>query len=74
MMHDKIQIEVSEEGLAELLSYAIIGIQEIGDTSPILVKTFKELADKLPVTAYDAEVTKEFAASLEAEVEDEDDY
>lgn len=73
-MHDKIIIEVTEQGLAELLSYAMTGIEEVGDTSPVLVKTFKELADKLSVHAYDSEVTKEFAASLEAEVEDEDDY
>lgn len=72
-MHDKIQIEVTEQGLAELLSYAVIGIQEVGDTSPVLVDTFKELAAKLPVTAYDAEVTKEFAANLQAEIDGADE-
>jgi hypothetical protein len=51
------------------------GIEEVGDTSPVLVKTFKELADKLSVHAYDSEVTKEFAASLSAvDGADEDDY
>lgn len=72
-MNDKITIEVTEQGLAELLSYAMTGIEEVGDTSPVLVDTFKELANKLPVTAYDAEVTKEFAANLSTTVDGADE-
>lgn len=64
-----LNIEIEEDTLAELLDYAMTGMEEIGEYTPTLVKAFKELADKLSVHAYDSEVIKGFAASLEA-----DDY
>ena len=64
MMHDKIQIEVTEQGLAELLDYAMTGMQEIGEFTPVLIDTFRELVNKLPATAWNYEVLKGFTDNL----------
>lgn len=79
MMNDKIQIELQEIMLAQLLDHAMHGIQETGEYTPMLAWTFKELANKLPNSAWNAEAIKEFAASLEQEedyplLEEDDDY
>lgn len=72
-MNDKIQVELQEIMLAQLLDHAMVGIQETGEYTPMLAWTFKELADKLPKTAWNAEAIKEFAANLDdTEGEDED--
>lgn len=68
-----LNIEIEEDTLAELLDYAMTGMEEIGEYTPALVKTFKELANKLSVHAYDSEVIKGFAASLQAEVDGADE-
>jgi hypothetical protein len=75
MINDKIQIELEEVMLAQLLEHAMNGIQETGEYTPMLAWTFKELANKLPDTAWDAKVIKEFAANLDDSCDDdEDDY
>ena len=73
MMNDKITIEIEEVMLAQLLEHAMNGIQETGEYTPMLAWTFKELANKLPDSAWDAEAIKNFAASLNDSI-DEDDY
>lgn len=74
MMNDKITIEIEEVMLAQLLEHAMNGIQETGEYTPMLAWTFKELANKLPDSAWDAEAIKEFAANLDDSCDDEDDY
>ena len=75
MLNDKITIEIEEVMLAQLLSHAMVGIQETGEYTPMLAWTFKELANKLPDTAWDAKIIKEFAANLDDSCDDdEDDY
>lgn len=73
MMHDKIDITITEEALAQLLSYAMDGMREVGEYSPVLAHTFKELASKLPVTAWDAEYIHAFADSLNDTVDGPDE-
>ena len=73
MMNDKITIEIEEVTLAQLLEHAMIGIQETGEYTPMLAWTFKELANKLPDSAWDAKAIKEFAANLDDSCEDEDE-
>lgn len=74
MMNDKITIEIEEIVLAQLLEHAMNGIQETGEYTPMLAWTFKELANKLPDTAWDAKAIKEFAANLDDTDDDEDDW
>lgn len=75
MMNGKITIEIEEVMLAQLLEHAMNGIQETGEYTPMLAWTYKELANKLPDTAWDAKIIKEFAANLDDSYDDdEDDY
>ena len=74
MLNDKITIEIEEVMLAQLLEHAMNGIQETGEYTPMLAFTFKELANKLPDNAWDAQIIKEFAANLDDSCDDEDDY
>ena len=74
MMNDKITIELQEIMLAQLLEHAMVGIQETGEYTPMLAWTFKELAAKLPDTAWDAKIIKKFAANLDDTTDDEDDW
>ena len=73
MMNDKIQVELQEIMLAQLLDHAMVGMKETGEYTPMLAWTFKELADKLPNSAYNSEAIKEFAANLDDNLEDDDD-
>lgn len=74
MMNDKIQIELEEIVLAQLLEHAMHGIQETGEYTPMLAWTFKQLAEKLPDTAWEAKAIKQFAADLDDTSDDEYDY
>lgn len=74
MMNDKITIEIEEVMLAQLLEHAMQGIQETGEYTPMLAWTFKELANKLPDTAWEAKAIKQFAADLDDTSDDEYDY
>ena len=74
MMNDKITVELEEIMLAQLLEHAMNGIQETGEYTPMLAWTFKELAAKLPDTAWDAKIIKKFAANLDDTTDDEDDW
>lgn len=75
MMNDKIQVELQEIMLAQLLDHAMNGIKETGEYTPMLAWTFKELANKLSDNAWDAQAIKEFAANLNDSCDDdEDDY
>ena len=74
MINDKIVVEIEEVMLAQLLEHAMVGIQETGEYTPMLAWTFKELAAKLPDTAWDAKIIKEFAADLDDTSDDECDY
>ena len=73
-MNDKITIEIEEVMLAQLLEHAMQGIQETGEYTPMLAWTFKELANKLPDTAWEAKAIKQFAADLDDTSDDEYDY
>ena len=73
MMNDKIQIELQEIMLAQLLDHAMVGMKETGEYTPMLAWAFKELADKLPDSAFNAETIKEFATSLNDSIDDEND-
>ena len=73
MMNDKIQIELQEIMLAQLLDHAMTGIKETGEYTPMLAWTFKELANKLPMSAWNAEAIKEFAAGLDDTIDDGDE-
>ena len=72
-MNDKITIELEEIMLAQLLEHAMNGIQETGEYTPMLAWTFKELAAKLPDTAWDAKAIKEFATNLDDTDDGEDE-
>ena len=72
-MNDKIQIELEETMLAQLLEHAMNGIQETGEYTPMLAWTFKELANRLPDTAWDAKIIKEFASNLDDTTDDDED-
>lgn len=74
MMNDKIVVEIEEVMLAQLLEHAMNGIQETGEYTPMLAWTFKQLAEKLPDTAWDAKEIKEFANNLDDTTDDEDDW
>lgn len=74
MMNDKITIELQEIMLAQLLEHAMHGIQETGEYTPMLAWTFKQLAEKLSDTAWDAKEIKEFANNLDDTIDDEDDW
>lgn len=74
MMNDKITIELQEIMLAQLLEHAMHGIQETGEYTPMLAWTFKQLAEKLPDTAWEAKAIKQFAADLDDTTDDEDDW
>lgn len=74
MMSDNIQIELQEIVLAQLLTHAMEGIMETGEYTPALAHAFKELADKLPVTAWNSELIKEYAKTLDDNIEDDEDY
>lgn len=73
MMNDKITIELQEIMLAQLLDHAMHGIQETGEYTPMLAFYFKELASKLPNSAWNAEAIKEFAANLDDTVDGPDE-
>lgn len=73
-MNDKITIEIEEVMLAQLLEHAMNDIQETGEYTPMLAWTFKELANKLPDTAWEAKAIKQFAADLDDTSNDEYDY
>lgn len=73
MMNDKITIELQEIMLAQLLDHAMNGIKETGEYTPMLAWTFKELANKLPDSAWNAETIKEFAAGLDDTIDDGDE-
>lgn len=73
MMNDKIQVELQEIMLAQLLDHAMVGMQETGEYTPMLAWTFKELANKLPDSAYNAETIKEFASNLDDSIDDGDE-
>ena len=73
MMNDKITVEIEEVVLAQLLEHAMNGIQETGEYTPMLAWTFKELANKLPDTAWEAKAIKQFAADLD-DTSDDDEY
>jgi hypothetical protein len=49
------------------------GIQETGEYTPMLAWTFKELANKLPESAYNAQAIKSFAADLDDSIDDADE-
>lgn len=66
-------IEIEEDALAELLDHAMTGMEEVGEYSPTMVNTFKELAAKLSVHAWNAEVIKEFAANLDNTIDGSDE-
>lgn len=75
MMNDKITIELQEIVLAQLLDHAMVGIQQTGEYTPMLAFYFKELANKLPNSAWNAEQIKEFAKTLDDTIDDDyDDY
>lgn len=74
MMNDKITIELQEIMLAQLLEHAMNGIQETGEYTPMLAWTFKQLAERLPDTAWEAKAIKQFAADLDDTSDDEYDY
>jgi hypothetical protein len=73
MMNDKVNIELQEIMLAQLLDHAMVGIKETGEYTPMLAWTFKQLAEKLPDSAWNAETIKEFAASLDDTIDDGDE-
>lgn len=73
MMNDKIQVELQEIMLAQLLDHAMVGMQTTGEYTPMLAWTFKQLAEKLPDSAYNAEQIKEFAKTLDDSIEEDDD-
>lgn len=64
---NKVNIEISVLGLAELLDYAKAGMQELGEITPAVTEAFKELVNKLPKTAWNYETLHEFADSLKDE-------
>lgn len=66
-------IEISEEALAELLTHAMAGMQEVGEYTSTVVHTFKELANKLPNSAWNAKVIKEYAITLDDTVDGPDE-
>lgn len=71
---NKVSIEISVLGLAELLDYAKTGMQELGEVTPAVIETFKELVNKLPKTAWNYETLHEFAASLDTIDGPDEDY
>lgn len=73
MMSDKIQIELQEIMLAQLLEHAMVGMQETGEYTPAMASTFKELAAKLPDSAWNAQAIKKFADSLDDSIDDADE-
>lgn len=72
-MNDKITVELQEIVLAQLLDHAMVGIKETGEYTPMLAWTFKELAAKLPNSAWNAEQIKEFAKTLDDSLDDGDE-
>ena len=74
MMNDKVNIELQEIMLAQLLDHTMVGIQTTGEYTPMLAWTFKELANKLPDSAWNAQAIKEFAANLDDTIDDDEDY
>lgn len=73
MMHDKITVELQEIVLAQLLDHAMIGMKETGEYTPALAVAYKELAEKLPNSAWNAETIKKFATDLDDTVDGADD-
>ena len=73
MMNDKIVVEIEEIMLAQLLEHAMNGIQETGEYTSMLAWTFKQLAEKLSDTAWDAKIIKEFAANLDDSIDGPDE-
>ena len=59
-----INIEITEEALAQLLDYTMTGMQELGEYTPTVTEAFKELVNKLPESAWNYETLREFADSL----------
>lgn len=66
-------IEIKEDALAELLTHAMAGMQEVGEYSSTTVHTFKELANKLPDSAWNAQAIKEFAKTLDDSIDGPDE-
>lgn len=73
MMNDKITVELEEIALAQLLDHAMMGIQETGEYTPALAFAYKELAEKLPDSVWNAEAIKEFASSLDDSIDGPDE-
>ena len=73
MINDKINIELQEIVLAQLLDHAMIGMKETGEYTPAMATAFKQLAAKLPNSAWNAETIKEYAKTLDDSIPDDDD-
>ena len=72
-MNDKIQIELPEIVLAQLLDHAMIGMKEMEEYTPALASAYKELAAKLPNSAWNAETIKKFAIDLDDSIDGADE-
>lgn len=64
---NKVNIEISVQGLAELLDYAKTGMQELGEVTPTCIEVFKTFLNNLPTTAWNYKELHEFVASLKDE-------
>lgn len=66
-----LNIEITEEALAQLLDCTMTGMQELGEYTPTVIETFKELVSKLPESAWNYKTLHEFADSLKDEGEED---
>lgn len=73
-------IEIEEDILAELLTYASYGMQETGEYTPEFAQLFKQLVEQLPEGTWNKAALTECTANFTQDEdyplmeEDDDDY